>query len=34
MINQFTVYYDSHRIIKFPGTGMGRNLLEVQVSFD
>ncbi len=31
MINQFTVYYDSHQIIKFPGTTMGRNLLEVQV---
>lgn len=31
MINQFTVYQDSHQTIKLPGTGMGRNnLLVVQ----
>ena len=32
MINQFTTYYDDHRIIKFPQTTMGRNLLQVDVS--
>lgn len=31
MINQFTTYYDDHRIIKFPQTTMGRNLLQVDV---
>ena len=31
MINSSTVNYDSHQIIQDPGTGMGRNLLEVQV---
>jgi len=31
MINPSTVNYDSHEIIQYPGTGMGRNLLEVQV---
>lgn len=28
----FTIHYDSHEVISFPQTTMGRNLLKVEVS--
>lgn len=34
MLNMFTIYYDSHEIIDFPQSSMGRNLLKVQVIYD
>lgn len=32
MLNMFTIHYDSHDVISFPQTTMGRNLLKVEVS--
>lgn len=33
LLRRFTTYYDSHRIIDFPSSSMGRNLLLTEVCF-
>lgn len=30
LLRRFTVYYDSHKILEYPGTSMGRNLLVTE----
>lgn len=31
LLRRFTTYYDSHKIVAFPSTAMGRNLLVTEV---